>query len=613
MALNLGETWDLAFRERDRRPMYEWAYDNVKLCSPIAKTGPFDVSESRHFIDVFAALQDERTRQVNVLASPRSGKTLIADVWSLWIPPNQPGPILWVFQEDKAAKDQAELRTWRFIELCEAVRRLLPSDRHAARTKEINFPHMPFHIVGPADSNLQSRGWQNVILDEVWMYKRGKVEEARGRLGDFVKQERDKLFLLSQGGDTDSDWDIEFSKALIFDWNVQCASCDHYMMPKFRGFRPDGTRWGFVFDSHKDDRGRFIESKVIPTVRFECEKCSHPHIWSARTKGEWNRTGKYIAEANPDKRTTRKSFRWNALIDFPWQELAALYIGALNALKTGNPIPLIKFLQKSGGEMASERTVLEGGQLFARVETQSSEWEFADERLAAVDVQEDHFWMEVRDFSRRLGGESRRVWFGKLYSYVDIDGKREEFKVTPERLMIDSGYNAKGEKGVYAACVRYGWTAVKGVGTVSGERKQSFWHSVRLPNGEAIRSQKSYAPLAAGDPEIGTSRQGAAGLAKLIRFSADDLADRLDSLIDSDLYKEPIVDESDPLEAERKRHFSAEFKKEKVDKFSGQKTYVRVCPSGNNHSYDLGKMLILGAVLCDVIPDPYDEMQKVAA
>lgn len=99
-------------------------------------------------------------------------------------------------------------------------------------------------------------------------------------------------------------------------------------------------------------------------------------------------------------------------------------------------------------------------------------------------------------------------------------------------------------------------------------------------------------------------------LCRLIRFASDDIADRLDGLIENDLYKEPIVDQNDPLEIERRRHFSAEFKKQKVDKFSGQTTYVRVCPSGNNHSYDLGKILTLGAILCDVIPDPYDEASK---
>lgn len=607
----LEQSWFEINRPVDRRRTSEWAQDrNVWLTPPLSKEGWLDLTESRHFVEPLDAMWDDGVRQVNLLAPPRSGKTLIVEVHVHSVIVRQPGGILWSFQEEQAARDEAELRLWPQFEASPHIRKLLPKG-NAARTKEINFRRSPMQITGPADSNFQSRGWQNVILDEVWMYKRGKVAEARGRLGDFEKLGTDKFILLSQGGETDSDWDVEVQRGLLHEWFFKCEKCDHLMFPRLRGFRADGSRWGLVFDNIKNDRGLLVESRVVPTVRFVCEKCGHAHVWSNRLKRELNRTGRYVVESAAEKRDFRKTFRWNALVDTQWDVVCAGYVAALNALKLGNPVPLIKFLQKSGAEMASERTVLEGGQVFARVEIQSGAWEFADERLMAVDKQEDYFWAEVRDFSRRLNGESRRVWFGKPFSYEEIERKREELGVSPERVFIDSGYKAKGPDGVYAACVRYGWTAVKGVGTVSGERSQAFWHTVRV--GEmSVRVQKSYAALAGGDPESGTRGEGL-NLARLIRFSADDLADRLDGLIENDLYKEPVVDESDALEIERRKHFAAEFKKKKVDKFSGKETWVRVCPSGNNHSYDLGKMLVLGAVLTDVIPDTYEEAPRAAA
>lgn len=600
--------WSEIWKCPDRRPIYEWAADHVELLPPLSKVGKFDVSISRHFIGPLDALWDDNVRQVAICAPTRGGKTLTVELFIHSVAARRPGPCLWSFQEEKAADDEASFRLWPQLRANKLISPLLPVG-HVAKNKTIQTPRWLIQIVGPADSNFQSRGYQNVILDEVWLYKRGKIEEARGRLGDFVKLGTDKLVLLSQGGETDSDWDIEFNKGLIHDWHVQCMKCGHYMPPRYRAFRPDGSRWGFVFDNHKNERGLFIESKVIPTVRFECEKCGHPHIWSARTKGEWNRTGKYVPEANSEKREIRKSFRWNALIDSPWDYECALYIGALNALKSGNPIPLIKFLQKSGAEMASERSVLEGGQIFSRVDTKADDWEFRDERLMAIDKQEEHYWVEARDFSRRLSGESRRVWFGKCYSYEELEAKREEFKISPERVFVDAGYKSKGAGGVYSACARYGWTACKGVGTVTGERRATFTHSLRAAD-KIVRIQKSYSEPQAGDPETGTSGQGQ-NLCRLIRFDSDAIADRLDQLIENDLYKEPIVDESNPLEIERRKHFASEFKKKKVDKFSGQETWIRVCPSGNNHSYDLGKMLTLGAILTDVIPDPYDEQPKV--
>lgn len=604
-----SEAFERAWRPHDRRPIHEWAPDCVELFPPISKPGRISLAESRHFIGPLEAIWDDGVRQVNICAPTRSGKTLIVELAVHSKIVRQPGPILWSFQDEEAAQDEAEDRLWPQFQGNRLVAPLLPSGQWS-KTKKVEFPRMILQIVGPADSNFQSRGWQWVILDEVWLYKRGKVEEARGRLGDFEKLGTDKFILLSQGGDIGSDWDTEFNKGLIHEWCVQCQACGHYMAPKFRAHRPDGSRWGFMFDSHKNDRGLLIESRVVPTVRFECEKCAHPHIWSARTKSEWNRTGKYFEEANSEKRRIRRSHHWNSIIDTPWETLCALYIAGLNALKLGNPIPLIKFLQKSGAEMAGETTILEGGQSFSRIELKSDKWDEAEVRLMAVDKQQEFYWVEVRDFSSKLMGESRRVWFGKLYSYAEIEAKRIELKVTELQcgpaVFIDSGFDAKGPNGVYAACARYGWTAVKGVGTVTGERKPEFRHRLRGDGGNPVIVRRSYSELIAADPEIGTTRQGAS-MARLIRFCSDTMADLLDSMIERGMYKEPIVDDSDPLEVERKRHFRGEYKKEKIDKFSGRRTMVRVCPTGENHSYDLGKIFMFGAVVTEMIPDPLDE------
>lgn len=607
------EVWARSYQKRDSRPTQDWAPDYVELLPPLSRTGRFSVNESRHFIGPLDAMWDDNVRQVNICGPPRGGKTLLVEIDIHSSIVRKAGPFLWSFQDEEAADDEASFRLWNQL----LANPLIAPQLHqrTSKNKTIQGPRWLLQIVGPADSNFQSRGYKRVYLDEVWLYKRGKVQEARGRLGDFVKLGTDKFVLLSQGGDADSDWDVEFNRGVVHDWNVECQKCGHFMPPLYRAFRPDGSRWGFVFNNYKNERGQFIESKVIPTVRFECEKCGHPHISGAKTRREWNRTGKYVAEANSEKREARKSFRWTALIDSPFEEECALYIGALNSLKSGNPIPLIKFLQKSGAEMTSETSVLLGGQTFATIEVASPEWKEATVRLMGVDKQAEHYWAEIRDFSSGLGGESRRVWWGKLYSYAEIEQKRIEYKVSDIGLdnipavFIDSGYDARGQGGVYAACARYDWTAVKGVGTLTGERKPEFGHHLRTESGEAVTVKRSYSEIIPADPEIGTAQQGVR-FARLVRFSSDVMADLLDSFIERGLYKEPQFNQDDPLEVERKRQFAAEYKKLKVDKFTGRTTEVRVCPSKNNHAYDLGKILKFGAVLTGVIPDPYDEQVK---
>ncbi len=594
--------WQRSRLPKDRRPIYEWAKDNVILSAPLTKTGPFDVSDSRHFIAPLDAYQDDYTREVNLLMAVRGGKTLIADILSMWIPVIQPGPLLWIFQDDKARNDQAELRTWKLIEKCKAVLELLSADRHASRTNEINFPHMPFHLKGPADSNLQSRGWQNVFLDEVHLYKKGKIEEARGRLGDFVKMGTDKLLCLSQGGEDGGDWSNQFNRGVIHTWHVECAKCGHFQYPAWSGTRADGSRWGIMFDSHKDQHGLWIPARVVPTVRFECARCAHPHTWNNRTKSEWNRTGKYIAESGEDKFKTKKSFTAPATIDYPWDQLCDLYLQAMNEVKMGNPLPLIQFFQKRMAQFSSEKTVMEGSLNLSRAVYEiNSEWPAEDVRLMAVDVQGEHFWVQVRGFSfgreDTMPGESRRYYFGKLYSYTDIEALREKFKVPPCRLQIDSGYQRK--KDVYAACFRYGWSAVKGV-----KKEQEFIHET-----EYGKVRRSYGVPLVVDTEIGTPGGGKRFI-ELQMFCAQTIEDRLDGLIEKGIWKEPQNVEDEALEEEYRRQMAANFKRKMVNSRTKAVTFVRV-DGENNHAKDLGKILILGAILTDVMPDPYDERRKL--
>src|SRR5439155_8565696 len=88
--------------------------------------------------------------------------------------------------------------------------------------------------------------------------------------------------------------------------------------------------------------------------------------------------------------------------------------------------------------------------------------DWADEkgRFLSVDRQEeDLFWWSVRAWSKE---KSRRLGFGKVYGFAAVEEIREKFKVEHNCVLMDSGYNPKGDHGVYAACLKYGWIAVKG-------------------------------------------------------------------------------------------------------------------------------------------------------
>lgn len=562
----------------------------------LTKHGHFSVQSSRHFIAPLDAIRSEHVREVNIRAPVRSGKTLIADVAVPWSICNDGASVLWIFQGDDVAKDHAEIRLWPILESCPAIQPLIPSNRHHKRVQEIIFNSgLPLFVKGQALGNLQSRGFKFVICDEPWLYKPGRINEAKGRLGDFVRMANSKLLCISQGGTEEDDWETQFSSGELNEWEVPCLGCGEFMLPKWTGQRPDGSRWGMVWDSEKDHAERYNVELALATMRFECPACRHHHHDTEATRAEWNQRGRYAVIGREIK--ANKSFHWTALIDYPWAELLKEWLAARESAHVGNVGPTVQFWQKRMADKKSEATAHEGHQSFSRIATETTDpkskaWEGEAMRFLTVDRQaEDVYWATIRAWAKGTG-ESRRLWFGRLYSEHDIEQKREEYGVTPNHVGIDSGYRPKGDQGVYSACIRYGWLALKGAD------ESWFWHfqKSQTPGVQPMRVQKPYSPLTFGEPEgMMKGRK-----APLVRFSAPVCADKVQSLIDNGQWIEP-QDRDDDMEREYKAQMAGEFKRRKINKFTGRQEMVWVCPSGNNHAFDCAKEQVAMAMIAGLL------------
>jgi hypothetical protein len=603
--IDLSDIWSKAATPPDRRPIEEWAVENVTL-PPVLQKRALDVQQSRHFIGPFRAVRSPTVRGVRILKPVRGGGTLIADVSIPWAVVNDSASILMILQDDKMADEHAELRTMPTLKSVPTIKPMMPSNRHQERKSDIVFANgLPLMLRGPALSNLQSKGFKWVILDEPWMYKPGTISQAKARMGDFVKVASNKLIEISQGGEEDSEWDLEYRSGVPFIWRPRCAKCSEFMPIEWTINKADGGMAGLRFDSIKNADDTYDKEACAKTARYVCPHCGHEHPDTAKTRSEWNDTGWYFNEktgASFDVTNipTEVSFRWHGLIDWPWSELVKLWLSAQEAKHVGNLAPLIAFFQKYCALMRSERSVHEGQLPFARFNANDSDTRtkfWADEiaRFLTVDKQSDGlYWATVRAWGK--GGETRRLWFGKLFSEADIEAKRIEFGVSPDCTVIDSGYEAKGVHGVYAACIRYGWVAAKGVGKVDG-----FYHSIPREVGPPERVLRAYAPTTYTDPGEGTGAQGGQR-APLIRYASDVLADRVHGLINTGHWVEPEADRTSEIEKEYAQQMTAEFSKVVIVKPEFKRRRIWVCPSGNNHAFDVAKLQVLCAMQTGLIP-----------
>lgn len=583
--IGLNELWQPA----DRRPIYDWAHDNVVLPSSITKSGLFDISGSRYLIKPFESLLNDAVREVVVVAPVRSGKSLIGDVWLPWIIANDPGPTMWNMQTDPVAADHAETRVMPILESCAKVRALFPVNRHQKRSKDIVFAHgMPLWIQGPSVGNLQSKGIRYQINDEVWMWEQGRLAEAKGRLGDYEEMQTSKLLIISQAGSEDDDLDAEFQRGTRSEWHVTCQSCGHRQRALWEASRPDGTRWGMLFDLQKDSRGDYRVGHAVSTRRFSCEKCGHDHTDDGKTRAAWNLSGDYVAaDASVEK---IHSYHYTALITRSWDALVEEYVHALNARNRGVTDLLVKFWQKRMAEPKSEGTVLETSKPMTVVSYEAKDkWDEETHRFMTIDRQEeDLYWWTVRAWTPHA--KSRRIGFGKAFGAAALDEIRKQHSVPPNYTFIDSGFLPKGDHGVYAHCVRYGWIAFK------GEDSPYFIHTTK-----AGPVRRSYSPATRGDPESGHAGAGKK-FATLIRFASNIMKDRVNRLIDRGLWIEPTRTE-DELEIEYRKQMASEFKRRKRDKFTGREQLVYVCPSRNNHAFDCASMQVTAATILKLIPD----------
>lgn len=603
-----------AYRPIDRRRIYEWAGSEEGIDIPqgvYTVTGRFDVSQSRYLIKPFDALQSDLVRKVTMQAPTRSGKSLLADVWLMWLIYQSSGPTMWNFNTDPQARKHFRTRLLPLMRATKCIASLLPDDTRKLTQEVIFKDGVPLYVQGPALDNLQGVGVCNLIEDELWRRGEGLHAQALSRLGDYERLGMDKNLNIGQGGFEGDDQDLEFLAGTQEEWEGPCASCGHKQELVFTGYRPDGTKYGMRFGDKpdcKDRHGDWIISKVAPTIRWECVKCGHVHVEEQRTKARWNDAGDYAAR-NPEA-TTHQSFHVHGMMTKAWVDLVIRFCLAQNQMRVGNLEPLIQFTQKDEARAWSESRFLNSKPAPTFDLTKGTPDEAR--RAITVDVQEEGVkWLFCASISKR--GEIRPLWAGKVFGEAEILEKQKEFAVRPNNVFLDAGHDAKGSNGVYAMCVRNGWIALR------GDDRKSWLHSIvqlTKQGPKKISLDRSYSAPVKGDPEAGRIGQGRQ-YATLIWWSNPTIKSRLARMRDRGLVIFPAPEATPTglkdLEwvATLKKHLGGQWKKRIRNQLTGKFRDVW-CDNGEDHLADCLSMFVVFGILAKVLVDEVSELSEEA-
>lgn len=573
-------------RPPDRRPVYDWAADNIVLPEAYALPGPFSVAPSRYLIAPLDAIQAENVREISCYGAIQTGKSLAVEIAIPWVIANAPGPIAWTMQSDEDAKEQAQTRFNQLLRSCPPVAALMPADRFQRTTCETYFGNFFLLLNGANLNNLQSKSIRWKFNSEVWLWKQGLLEHARGRVSKFEETQSSKVFNESQGGVAGDDMDLAWTAGNQSVWAIHCAGCGQLSPLDFFARMENapevyaGAVW--AEDAKRED-GTYNVGRAADSARWKCPKCGHEHDNTAKTRAAWNAGGEYIP-LNPTAPAHLKSFRWNALVSRDLGALVAQWLNAVEQKKRGLIQPTRDFYQKRLAmpwrlDEENEKFVLTGGgyTLAEIVADPSKKLPNEAARIITIDRQRDHFWVLIRAW--RADGSSRLLHYSKTLTSEQNEHLRQTYGVEKQLTFEDAQHNTGA---VYEDCVRFGWTALHG----SGE--ENFTHVLR--SGKKV--QRFFSPIkAAAVP---------GGLANYIFWASEPVKDTLHRMRTGAGAKWETPDD---VSEEYAGQISGDQKRERLNKRTGRTEWAwkRVGP---NHAWDCEAMQVACALMLRILAAP---------
>jgi hypothetical protein len=583
--------WRRAWTRVDRRQIFDWAR-RLKLAGDYATTGPFRVERSRYLQFPFELLVNKDVRMLNILKAPRTGGSLVGDIFFHHTRRNAPGPFMWTFQSDDDGGEHWSTRIKPTIEENPALCGQL-ADLHQRRTL-FEFPELNAYIQGANANSLQRKGIRYEINEEVWLWKNGLLAEAFARTDDY--KSICKILNISQAGIAGDQWDQCCSAARRYDWAVRCERCSHHQPYEFFAkMLADATQHaGIIWDpaAHRANGGWDL-GHAAATTRFRCRDCGHEHADTPASWHRFNSTGDYLLFPGDSERPMRNvTVRWTSLVNGYWADLVTEYLQALMSRDSGVIEPLKKFNQKKlnlpwDESQSEERRPLTTGEYLM-----GEPWPEAEFTFLTADYQEgrgndsEHYWVLVRSWRR--GGASRLRWFQRCRTVEEIDAIQARFHIKSACVCVDGGDRLLD---IASTCASRGWTILV------GDDPEAFPHKAKRAGAKPVL--RAYSPRRKIDPHRGT-KLAKRRFAYLFYWSNPSVKNILWRLRHGRGAKWEL---SHDLPADYRLGIDSELKFRHVNPRTAAVTYhwKNVAPNRFNHPWDCECMQIVCALIAGIL------------
>ena len=571
------------FAPVDTRQVWEWAEDEIILTRRQTENpGPYSTLLTPYIREPLNSIADPEVTDLCLCFGSQTSKTTAMMIGAAWRMVNNPVPTIWVMPSEHLARSFSENRWQPMVDDCDKLRALKPSNVHRFKTLEQQFRDCTLTFIGSnSPANLASRPAGLLIMDETDKFavstkrEAGAVALAENRTKSYTNALR-----IKSSTPTTLDGEIwqSFMQGDQRYYYVPCPHCSAMQRLVW-----SQVKWD---ESARIDQTIWNEDQVRATAYYECEHCKQKITDGHKTRmlrsGEWR-------AVNPNAARGRRSYHLNSLYA-PWRscsfgELAIVFlrqkaslIGLQDFVNGALAEPWIDDAEKQEEVKATASDYLSG-----------DAWEETEFSAMTVDVQDAggrHFWAVIRDWAK--DGRSRGRWAGRVESWDDLERIREEQKIRPPCVFIDSAFATRE---VYYACCRFGWVALRG-----SDNESFAW----IDNGKKV--QRAYARPERGDPAGGgkwDSGTLARSVCPVIKFSAPTCEDILDALRRSEILMWEFPKD---FPHEWHEHMSSTFKRKIRNAVTGVTTSKWCVQKGKaNHLRDCEKMQVVAALLAKVL------------
>lgn len=475
----------------------DWLEKNVKSVPYSPDPGPFRVASTPYLAPILRALQDPEVETVVVMGNVQSGKSMVLELWSAYIPVRSPGATLLLQDIDDNAKDWYDTRLkplWDATPATAAsIKELVGDTAHFKR-------NIAWVLGGNNKTNLQRRSIRYLGGDECWQWKNGHLSEALKRRTVFNWQ--GKSVFVSQGGVEEDEFTQLWNTTDRREWCFCCEKCNERQPFEWNQIQyPEGAK----------KEGQWDYDALRAGTTYACKKCGHRYEDRNSIRKAMNASACYVP-MNPGAPKGRVGFHFNALamlFGLSWGDLAVECVEAAQAKDiNGDETKRREFRQKrlaipwsdepddtsgevlpSGYRMEQEWSE-EGASINGRITAppftpdQMKTPSFIRLRFMTVDVQRKGYFFTVRSWS--VDGHSRLLKWQYVDTWEEVRSEQIRFQVADMFTFVDSGDGTNTDE-VYRMCATFGWQATK------GSAQTEFPWRIQTPMGPKI-AYRPYAP-----------------------------------------------------------------------------------------------------------------------